>query len=486
MENWLKSKVKSMSEKGFLDQLNEKENKPESFEPEHFEKVNKSKLKYYIFGIMLLLSIVGGIYILNRPTVMVDMIGLNENDALLWANKNDVQLVFMEDFSETAAAGTVISQSILPQTALHKSDIVELTVSLGIDPDKMITLPPFDNQWSKSDIVGWIEENHISNYQFVSVADEIAVEDSLINFSTENGSLNSIKRSEQIVFTIASQPQITMITMDNLVSMSQTQAENWALTNGIQTVVKTAYSNSVDKGKVISQDISAGSAIESGSTVVLIISNGPAIKIADFQTLSASEAKQWATQNNIQLSIETKYHMSIPSGKLISQSVSAGTYVSSGTRIQMVYSLGNKLSIADFVNQPISELESFVSSQNELGAKLKLSIIYQYSNVTSINRIVYIEHRDTKIGIDSELEVIVSLGRLVKMPDLSLLSSEDAETLALDVIERCESVGLTCKIIYVTTDDLQSADTVIYQSIEPNAYISNSVLVEVHIAKLAD
>jgi beta-lactam-binding protein with PASTA domain len=475
-----------MSEKRFLDQLNEKENKPESFEPEHFERVKKSRLKYFFYGLLLISSIIGALYMFNRPTVMVDMIGLNENDALLWANKNDVQLVFMKDYSETAATGTVISQSIMPQTALHKSDIVELTVSLGIDPDKLITLPSFDSQWSKSDIVGWIEDNHITNYQFVSAEDETAVEDSLIGFSTENGSLDSIKRSDQIVFTIASQPEIIMITMDNLVSMSQTQAENWALTNGIKSVIKTAYSNSVDKGKVISQDISAGSAIESGSTVVLVISNGPAIKIADFQTLSVSEAKQWATQNNIQLSIETKYHMSIPSGKLISQSVIAGTWVSTGTKIQMVYSLGNKLSIADFVNQPISELESFVASQNELGAKLKLSVIYQYSNVTSINRIVYIGHRDTKIGIDTEIDVIVSLGRLVKMPDLSLLKSTDAEILALEVIETCEVNGLTCKILYVTTEEAESANTVVYQSVEPNVYISNSVLVEVHIAKLAD
>jgi hypothetical protein len=148
--------------------------------------------------------------------------------------------------------------------------------------------------------------------------------------------------------------------------------------------------------------------------------------------------------------------------------------------------LGNKLSIADFVNQPISQLESFVTNQNELGAKLKLAITYQYSNVTSINRIVYIEHRDTKISMDSEIEVIVSLGRLVKMPDLSLLASTDADTLALDVIEACEISGLTCKISFITTADPDLANTVVYQSVEPNVYISNSVLVEVHIAKLAD
>jgi beta-lactam-binding protein with PASTA domain len=68
----------------------------------------------------------------------------------------------------------------------------------------------------------------------------------------------------------------------------------------------------VDKGKVISQDILAGSIIESDSTVVLVISKGPAVKVADFQTLSAAEAKQWATQNNIQIITDTKYHMSIP------------------------------------------------------------------------------------------------------------------------------------------------------------------------------
>lgn len=486
MENWWRSKVKSMSEKGFLEQLNEKESKPESFEPEHFEKVKKSRYKYYSIGVLLIITVLGALYMLTRPVVMIDMVGMSENDAVLWANKNDVQVVFVDDFSETEPVGTVMSQSIEASANVNKSDIVELTVSKGIDPDKVISLPQFDNLWTKSDIVAWIEDNHISNYQFVSIVDETAPSNSLLDFSTENGSLNSIKRSEPIVFNIATHPEAVVLTMSDLVNLSQAQAENWASTNGIETVIKTAFNNSVDKGKVISQDIFAGLAIESGSTVVLVISKGPAIKIADFQTLSAAEAKQWATQNSIQLVTDMKYHMTIPTNKLISQSLSAGTWVASGSKVQLVYSLGNKLFIGDFVNQPISELESFVSNQHDLGAKLKLTITYQYSNVTSINRIVYIEHRDTKIGMDSEIEVIVSLGRLVKMPDLSLLVSADADILALDVIEACESSGLTCKISFVTTGEPDVANTVVYQSVEPNVYISNSVLVEVHIAKLKD
>jgi beta-lactam-binding protein with PASTA domain len=302
----------------------------------------------------------------------------------------------------------------------------------------------------------------------------------------ESESADTFKRSDRIVFNIAVQPVKTIITMSDLLNLSQSQAENWALTNGVETIIKTAYSNSVDKGKVMSQDILAGSNIESGSAIVLVISKGPAIKIVDFQTMTIAEAKQWATQNNVQLISETKYHMTIPTNKIISQSISAGTWVASGSKIQLIYSLGNRLAIADFVNLPLSQLESFVSDQNGLGAKLKLSITYQYSNVTSINRIVYVEHRDTKINIDSEIEVIVSLGGLVKMPDLSLLESMEAEYLALEVIKTCESSGLTCKIIYVTTEELDLANKVIYQSVEPDMYISDSTLVEVHITKLND
>jgi beta-lactam-binding protein with PASTA domain len=475
-----------MSEKGFLEQLNEKDSKPESFEPEHFEKVKKSHLKYYIVGLLLIVSFFGAFYILNRPVEMIDMVKMNANDALIWASKNNVQLISVDVFSDTEESGIVISQSILPQTRVSKTDIVELTVSKGIDPDKVIVLPTFDSQWTKTAIIAWIEENHVSNFQFMSIVDEVAIDNTLLDFSTESGNVDTIKRSEQIIFNIATQPETVVITMTDLLNMSQAQAENWAVTNGIKTVIKTAFSSSVDKGKVISQDILAGSIIESDSTVVLVISKGPAVKVADFQTLSAAEAKQWATQNNIQIITDTKYHMSIPANKLISQSLSAGSWVASGSKVQLVYSLGNKLSIADFVNQPISQLESFVTNQNELGAKLKLAITYQYSNVTSINRIVYIEHRDTKISMDSEIEVIVSLGRLVKMPDLSLLASTDADTLALDVIEACEISGLTCKISFVTTEEPELANTVVYQSVVPNVYISNSVLVEVHIAKLAD
>ena len=475
-----------MSEKGFLEQLNEKEGKPESFQPEHFEKVKKSNLKYYLIGLLVVVGVLGVFYMLNRPVVMIDMVGMNENDVNLWAKNNEIQLIYTDLYSETVEAGKVISQSIMEKTNINKGDIVELSVSRGIDPDKVILLPLFDNFWSKSAIVAWIEENHISNYHFISVVDEAADEDTLLEYSVESESADTFKRSDRIVFNIAVQPVKTIITMSDLLNLSQSQAENWALTNGVETIIKTAYSNSVDKGKVMSQDILAGSNIESGSAIVLVISKGPAIKIVDFQTMTIAEAKQWATQNNVQLISETKYHMTIPTNKIISQSISAGTWVASGSKIQLIYSLGNRLAIADFVNLPLSQLESFVSDQNGLGAKLKLSITYQYSNVTSINRIVYVEHRDTKINIDSEIEVIVSLGGLVKMPDLSLLESMEAEYLALEVIKTCESSGLTCKIIYVTTEELDLANKVIYQSVEPDMYISDSTLVEVHITKLND
>jgi hypothetical protein len=72
------------------------------------------------------------------------------------------------------------------------------------------------------------------------------------------------------------------------------------------------------------------------------------------------------------------------------------------------------------------------------------------------------------------------------MPDLSLLESTDAEYLALEVIKLCETSGLTCKVSYVTTEEPELANEVIYQSIEPNVYISDSILVEVHITKLID
>lgn len=475
-----------MAEKGFLEQLNEKDGKPESFQPEHFEKVKKSNLKYYVIVLTLIVGIVGAFYVFNQPVVMIDLVGLSENDAALWATNNHVQLIYTDVYNDDVDLGDIVSQSIPEATKLNKSDAVELTVSMGIDPNKVIPLPVFDSLWTKSTIISWIEENHISNYQFVSIEDEVASDSTLLNFSTESESTDSIKRSELIVFNIATQPQKVMITMIDLLNMSQTQAVGWASTNDLETVVKTAYSSNVDKGKVISQDILAGTSIESGSTVTLVISKGPAIQIADFQTMSMAEAKQWAVQNNIQLNTDSKYHMTIPSNQLISQSLASGSWVATGSKIQLVYSLGNKLSITDYVDLPVSQLESFVSSQNELGAKLKLSITYQYSNVTSINRIVYIAYRDSKIAIDSQIEVIVSLGRLVKMPDLSLLVSTDAESLALEVIRACENSGLTCKVSYVITEDSNKANTVIYQSVEPNEYISNSVLVEVKIARLAD
>ena len=117
-----------MAEKGFLEQLNEKDGKPESFQPEHFEKVKKSNLKYYVIVLTLIVGIVGAFYVFNQPVVMIDLVGLSENDAALWATNNHVQLIYTDVYNEDVDLGDIVSQSIPEATKLNKSDAVELTV----------------------------------------------------------------------------------------------------------------------------------------------------------------------------------------------------------------------------------------------------------------------------------------------------------------------------------------------------------------------
>ena len=87
---------------------------------------------------------------------------------------------------------------------------------------------------------------------------------------------------------------------------------------------QTAYSLTVEKGFVISQNPAAGKMLNKGESVDLVISNGkPAssqILMPDFRQKKVPEVNRWASENNIEVNLTEDKESAFPKGTVIKQS----------------------------------------------------------------------------------------------------------------------------------------------------------------------
>ena len=86
---------------------------------------------------------------------------------------------------------------------------------------------------------------------------------------------------------------------------------------------QTAYSLSVEKGYVISQNPVAGTLANKGQTVDLVISNGKPLSsqilMPDFRQKKLPEVNRWASENNIEITLTEDKESLFPKGTVIKQ-----------------------------------------------------------------------------------------------------------------------------------------------------------------------
>ncbi|MEN2666381.1 PASTA domain-containing protein [Listeria aquatica] len=114
---------------------------------------------------------------------------------------------------------------------------------------------------------------------------------------------------------------------------------------GFKSVTKDEeYSSSVEAGKIISQDPSAGTEVIAKETSInFTVSKGaPPITLKDLRGYNQRALDDYASSNGITIKSTEEYSDSVEKGQVISQSPSAGSSVSSGATINVVLSKGPK------------------------------------------------------------------------------------------------------------------------------------------------
>lgn len=199
--------------------------------------------------------------------------------------------------------------------------------------------------------------------------------------SQDPGAGEEVKKNSTVTVVISSGEAAEKVTVPNVVGRSESEAEKILQDAGLKVTHGDAQSSdTVASGNVISSDPAAGTEVDEGSSVTIVISLGKEeVKVPDIRNRSAADAESALAGAGLVGSAGQDYSDTVPAGNVISQSPEAGSSVTKGTTVSYVVSLGAKTQTVEVPDV----LRSYPETAEQVLSESGLNAVYggqQYSD----------------------------------------------------------------------------------------------------------
>src|SRR5699024_1702436 len=111
------------------------------------------------------------------------------SEARAWAKENGVEVELEQEYNMAHAVNQIISQSVPAGKKVKKGKTLELTSSLGPDPEETIPLADF-SEMSRVEAESWIDENKAENLQMVAEYSDDVEEGEFINLTIKESGID--------------------------------------------------------------------------------------------------------------------------------------------------------------------------------------------------------------------------------------------------------------------------------------------------------
>ena len=231
-----------------------------------------------------------------------------------------------EAFSDTAKAGTVVSQSPVPFAAAPKGSAVKLVLSKG---PEMIQVPnvigkPEAEAFKTLEAAGFSPRALPSEFNKDVPANTVYKQ-------TPGGDEKAIKGA--IVSYVVSRGTELAVVPD-VSGKKQSTAKSTLEKAGFKVAVKDDNSDSVGVGKVISQNPQGAVSVAKGSTVTITISKGPATATVQ-DVIGMAEEPARVQLESLGFKVTIIYEMHTSSGLVIDQAPKGPTQAALGSTVTL-------------------------------------------------------------------------------------------------------------------------------------------------------
>jgi len=452
--------------------------KPESFRQENYVSAPKGRrgMKAILIGAgsLVLIAAVIGIYFWLNTVTVPNMVGMTLDEATAWATKNKITLSAKSIYNFDTDSGIVLTQEVAAGKSVSKNSAMSIEVSLGADPDEKIEWPDIETMMT-SEIEAWISQYKLTGINIVTANSDIVAADEVISYSLTDGTEENFQRKSRATITVSIGPasESDTVVVTDFSSMNAGDILLWGSANGVTIQLSEAFDDYISSGSVVSQSVKADTEIEKTVPISVVISKGKAITVPDFTSMSQDQANAWAKLNNVTLTIQEKYSKSNNKGKVITQSIKAGTSIKTGDEVDLTYSLG-RIDVSSFVGKNKMEMLNWQNEANTKGADITITFTQAYGGKGTSGQIISQSVVSTYVDPGTKMSAVVSLGMQVLAPDFSGMTEQECSAAA-------QAAGITVLFNYQYSSSVTKG-VMISQSPVKGTVMSDAETVTVNIS----
>ncbi len=334
----------------------------------------------------------------NEEINFPDIKSMNLDDIETWISDNQLQgVTIKKENNSVFDKDTVISYEFTDgsESNFLRKNRMKIYVSLGKEELKdTITVPNLSGK-VKGDVIGWASENNI-DVEVLEDYNEYVEYGKVYHQSIEGNT--KMKRDDKLTVTLSLGKAIIV---PSFVGLQRDEALDIAKLDNMELFFKNQISTKKE-GTIISQDIEPGTTVSSKELVTITVAaSSDMVIVPDLVGLDQSEASTLASLYNIRTFFVTKSSTE-KSGKVIDQSHSKGTSISSETLVTIYVSSGD-VSLPDFVG--LSKDDAGL-----LAEEFDLTLIFKEEDSASVVKDQILSQSiDPETVIDKDTKLILTI-----------------------------------------------------------------------------
>ena len=407
-------------------------------------KVNSKKITPYVILLTLILIGYFGFsisYSKKSDIYVIDFIGQEANKFIEWADKYNIQIIELHEYSDTIKKNHIIMQEYGINTLVSDINSFKITISDGPNYNKEVVVSNLTGL-TYDEVIKYIKENYLNNV-YIEFIESDKQKDTLI----EQVGSGSLKRNDEIKFIFSKGMETESIPVKDLKGLSLFDAASYLKRNSILYDIKYEYSNNFEKDYVISQDIIDEIVVDK---LNLVVSKGKEIIVPDFSKMTSIEISKWALLNGIKIKYLEEYNKEIPLGKVITTDKVKGDIISSDDVITITISKGS-MTMPKITN--VLEFKVWANNNN-----VNYEEVYEFSNEIKSGEIIKTSHEEnSKLTENDTVVITISKGKSVTIPNFIGMSKSTIQN-------KCKDLNLSCTFTYGSYTESTKRDISLKQS----------------------
>ncbi|OJG67099.1 hypothetical protein RV09_GL003008 [Enterococcus moraviensis] len=308
-----------------------------------YHKKRKQKFRMIGAGILAALCLLFFIYYQATHVKLPDFTGKDLAQARTWATENKVKLKVDQTYDKEIETNKVISQKSKKASKIKKGSELTVVASLGADPEEKLTLPDFMTM-KKSEVEKWIKENKAENISLIDEYSETLEKGKPARFEIVNKEVSkeNYKRKDKanMYYSKGKETFEKNISVPDFTKKMKTEVESWAKTNDIKVTYEEASSAEIPAESIISQSVAKDQKVAKKDSLTVTVSLGKGYTVPNFADYTPEDAT--TAVEGLTVQAKSIYTNNVPYGQLVSQSVEAGTQLTSkdDLKVKVYYSAG--------------------------------------------------------------------------------------------------------------------------------------------------